>query len=109
MASAPETPLSEGQLADLAFLARTLADANRLRILFLLRHGRRSVNQIVEALGLSQPLVSHHLRELKRAVLVGVERQGPFVHYSLSRPEVIDLLTTMNDLAAALIAERTGF
>ena len=49
-----------------AFLAKSLADGNRLKILLLLSEGRKSVSAIVEALDLSQPLVSHHLKELRR-------------------------------------------
>jgi len=89
-----------------AALAKALSDENRLRILFFLQDGKKSVSQIVEGMGLSQPLVSHHLRELKRALLVGVERKGPFVFYSLERAEVIELLRHMGSLAGELIASR---
>ncbi len=47
-----------------------LAEPNRLRIVELLRGGPRSVNEIVQALDLAQPLVSKHLRVLKEAGLV---------------------------------------
>jgi DNA-binding transcriptional ArsR family regulator len=97
------------QLADLAFLARAFSDENRLRILFHVSRGKTSVSQLVEDLNLSQPLVSHHLRELKRALLVEVERRGPFVFYGLSRPDVVDVLNSVNALAASLISERKRF
>lgn len=96
-------------LADLAFLARALADENRLRILLRIGCGRLSVTQIAEELGLSQPLVSHHLKELKRALLVDVERRGPFIHYGISRPEVLDVLGAIGTLARRLIADRSSF
>jgi DNA-binding transcriptional ArsR family regulator len=47
-----------------------LAEPNRLHIVELLRDGPRSVNEIVERLRLSQPLVSKHLRVLSQAGLV---------------------------------------
>jgi len=96
-------------LADLAFLARALADENRLRILMRIGTGRLSVTQIAEELGLSQPLVSHHLKELKHALLVDVERRGPFIHYGISRPEVLDVLRSIGTLAQQLIAGRSSF
>ena len=68
------------------FWPRALADENRLRILLSLGNGRKPVSAIVEELGLSQPLVSHHLKELRRALLVTVERRGPFIYYGMSRP-----------------------
>ncbi len=102
-------PEIEEQLANLAFLAKALSDENRLRILLQVSRGKTSVSQIVEALRLSQPLVSHHLRELKRALLVEVERRGPFVYYGLSRPDVMDVLRSMAALAGSLISERKSF
>lgn len=96
-------------LADMAFLARALADENRLRILLHIGCGRLSVTQIAEELDLSQPLVSHHLKELKRALLVDVERRGPFIHYGISKPEVLDILGAIGTLARQLIADRSSF
>ncbi len=103
------TPGNAPALADLAFLARAFADENRLRIVLHLGGGSRTVSQIGEDLGLSQPLVSHHLRELKRALLVDVQRQGPFVHYRLKRLEILDVLRSMGMLAVNILAERKGF
>lgn len=105
----PAESLSEDRLGDVAFLAKALADENRLRLLLALRDGQQSVSQLVESLGLSQPLVSHHLRELKRALLVEVERRGAFIFYRLSRPEVLDLLRSLSGLAGMLLAARKNF
>lgn len=104
-----EDALNPTRLGDVAFLARALSDENRLRILLSLSDGKKSVSQVVEELRLSQPLVSHHLRELKRALLVDVERKGPFVYYWLSRAEVVGLLGRMSALAGSLIASRKSF
>jgi DNA-binding transcriptional ArsR family regulator len=49
---------------------RTLAEANRVAILDLLREGEQPVGALVARLGLSQPAVSKHLRVLKEAGLV---------------------------------------
>jgi DNA-binding transcriptional ArsR family regulator len=50
-----------------------LVEPNRRRILDLLRQRERPVGEIVEALGLSQPAVSKHLRVLKEAGFVDVQ------------------------------------
>lgn len=50
-----------------------LAEPNRRRILDYLRDEQRSVNEIADALELSQPTVSKHLRVLKEAGLVVVQ------------------------------------
>ena len=87
----------------LAETGKALADENRMRILLTVAQGRKSVTQVVEAVGLSQPLVSHHLRELRRGRLVTVDRQGPFVYYELAGPEVLAALSAL----AALDNNRT--
>jgi len=96
-------------LPTLAFLAKSLADENRLRILLSLGNGKKAVSQIVEELNLSQPLVSHHLRELKRSLLVKVERRGPFIYYEMADPRIIEILKGLDVLATDLLAERKTF
>jgi DNA-binding transcriptional ArsR family regulator len=101
--------MSRKDLTAAAFLARSLADENRLRILLCLGNGKKSVSQVVEELGLSQPLISHHLKELRRSLLVKVERRGPFVYYEMSDPTIIDILISLETLALELLAQRQSF
>jgi DNA-binding transcriptional ArsR family regulator len=96
----------EDRLQSLAFLAKSLGDENRLRILLTLKNGRKPVSQIVEAVNLSQPLVSHHLKELKRSLLVKMERSGPFVYYEMADPDIIRVLQDLDALALQLLADR---
>lgn len=96
-------------LQSAAFLAKSLSDANRLRILQLISSGSKSVSSIVEELELSQPLVSHHLKELKRSLLVKVTRQGPFIYYELADKRVLDVLETLSEVAADLLNSHTFF
>ena len=106
----PEQPTSiEDSLKSAAFLAKTLSDGNRLRILLFISAGRKSVSSIVEELGLSQPLVSHHLKELKRSLLVKVEREGPFIYYELSDGRILDIVQTLSDIATDLLEARKTF
>ena len=53
-----------------------LAEPNRLAIVELLREGPRSVNEIVESLGLRQPLVSKHLKVLTEAGVVAARAEA---------------------------------
>jgi DNA-binding transcriptional ArsR family regulator len=63
-----------------------LAEPKRRQILDLLRADERAVNELVEALGLSQPAVSKHLRTLREAGLVTARTDGQRRLYRL-RPE----------------------
>jgi len=92
-----------------AFLAKSLSDENRLRILLCISNRKKSVSTIVEELQLSQPLISHHLKELKRSLLVTVERDGPFIYYEVADKRIIDILKKLNLLAMDLLARRTTF
>jgi DNA-binding transcriptional ArsR family regulator len=53
-----------------------LADINRLRIVRRLAGGDASVTDLIEEVGLSQPLVSWHIGRLRTAGLVGTRRNG---------------------------------
>jgi ArsR family transcriptional regulator, zinc-responsive transcriptional repressor len=64
-------------------LLRVLAAPARLAIVVELANEPLQVNELVERLELSQPLVSHHLRVLRGARLVAVERRGREATYSL--------------------------
>jgi DNA-binding transcriptional ArsR family regulator len=89
-----------------AFLSKGLSDENRLRILLCVSGKKKSVSGIVEELGLSQPLVSHHLKELKRCLVVTVERSGPFIYYGLTDPRILDVIRLLDSMATDFIATR---
>jgi DNA-binding transcriptional ArsR family regulator len=61
-----------------------VAEPTRREILDLLRERPRPVGELVDALGLSQPGVSKHLRVLREASLVIVRREAQRRWYQLS-------------------------
>ena len=61
-----------------------IAEPNRRRILDLLRTGERPAGDVVEALAISQPGVSKHLKLLREAGLVRVRADGQRRLYSLA-------------------------
>jgi DNA-binding transcriptional ArsR family regulator len=103
------TMLLDEHFQTVSFLAKSLSDENRLRILLCISSGKKSVGGIVEALGLSQPLVSHHLKELKRSLLVRIERSGPFIYYELSDPRILDVVRILTTVATDLLFDRKTF
>jgi DNA-binding transcriptional ArsR family regulator len=102
----PELRRSAEDCRSVAILAKGLSDENRLRILMCLCGHKKSVSKVVEEVGLSQPLVSHHLKELKRCLLVTIERNGPFIYYQAADPRVLDLVQSMASIATDLVAAR---
>jgi len=79
---------------------QTLADANRLRMIKIIGKERRSVSEIVEATGLSQPLVSHHLRVLREQGILETQREGPFIFHRLKDARLLDALGLCAEIAA---------
>jgi DNA-binding transcriptional ArsR family regulator len=99
----------EQTLSTVAFLSKSLSDENRLRVLLNLRNGRLSVSSLVETLKLSQPLISHHLKELKRSLLVKIERQGPFVYYQLADKRILQIVQDLGKIGGDLLTNRRTF
>lgn len=71
-----------------AQLFKVLGNESRLWLLRLLGREPRTVGALVTATGMSQPLVSQHLRTLKQAGLVATERRGKEVEYQLADQHV---------------------
>lgn len=69
-------------------LLRALANPHRLAMVLALGDGSRCVHELVDALGISQPLASQHLRVLRSIGLVRTERRGREVAYSLGDDHV---------------------
>ncbi|WP_433258361.1 ArsR/SmtB family transcription factor [Streptosporangium sp. CA-135522] len=84
-----------------AALFHSLADENRLRIVARLARGEARVVDLVGELGLAQSTVSKHLACLRDCDLVDYRAEGRQSFYSLTRPELMDLLASAEHLLAA--------
>ena len=76
-------------LRELRVFHKALADVNRLRIVRRLAEGPATVGELIDTVGLSQPLVSWHVSRLKAAGVVETHRTGREVFCAL-RPNVFD-------------------
>lgn len=94
--------LSDADAADLERLFKVLADRSRVKILnMLLRAGGQAVCvcEFTAQLGLAQPTVSYHLRQLRDAGLLDREKRGTFAYFR-ARPEAIARLHSLLEPAA---------
>ena len=75
--------VESGQAVRLAAIARALGDPVRLQLVDVLRAhaGKVCVCELVPLFDLSQPTVSHHLKVLRDAGIVGSERRGLWAYY----------------------------
>lgn len=97
-------PVAEAEAAGLdaaVALFHSLSDETRLTIVQRLARGEARVVDLVEQLGLAQSTVSAHVACLRDCGLVVGRPQGRQVFYSLTRPELMDLLASAETLLAA--------
>lgn len=82
-------------------LFHSLSDSARLAIVRRLADGEARVVDLIGELGLAQSTVSAHMACLRDCGLVIGRPDGRQVFYSLTRPELLDLLTSAETLLAA--------
>jgi len=80
---------------------KALADENRLAIVRLLAGGERCICDAATELGLSDALVSHHMKRLQTAGLVLTRRQGQWLHCRLDPAAFESLARELTALGAA--------
>lgn len=84
---------------DLLNFLKSLASESRLNIVLLFLDGQeRTVNQIVEEVGLSQPTTSEHLAVLRQAGVLLSRKEGKEVYFRPDRARVLDALDALNRL-----------
>jgi DNA-binding transcriptional ArsR family regulator len=97
-----------------ADLCSALADPNRILMIYALAEKPRSVNELGEEVGLSQPATSRNLKVLRERGLVYTVRQGSTLEYHLADERLVEALnllrTVLRDRLAynATLMESTG-
>jgi ArsR family transcriptional regulator len=102
-------PLGEESAADLARMFKALSDPVRLRLLSLIAShegGEACVCDLTGPFDVSQPTISHHLKVLREAGLVGSERRGTWVYYWVLPPALAKLSALLQ--APAAVAGAAG-
>ena len=91
--------LSDDAMLDRACDAlKFLSDKNRLRILSSLTRAETCVADLIDALGIPQPLVSYHLGKLRKLGLVRARRDAQWVYYSLDPEAWAEFIGPLADL-----------
>ena len=84
-------------LEEMENMLNVASDYTRLKIMYSLLNGEKCVSEIVSEIDASQSLVSHQLKVLKDANLVGYKKEGTKVIYYLDDYHVRDLLNVVLD------------
>lgn len=98
-------PLKEQLYEQVARVGKALASPKRLEILDTLAQGDKCVDAIAGELAIDIKLASAHLKALKQAQLVQVQRDGKRMIYRLSGPDVAQLGVALRQVATVHLAE----
>lgn len=85
-----------------------LADPKRILILYALHEKPRNVNELVELLELSQPMISRHLKVLRERGMVTTNRMGASVEYSLADERLIQALDLLRLVLAGKLKSQAA-
>jgi DNA-binding transcriptional ArsR family regulator len=89
----------ERKASEAAQLLKLLANENRLLILCRLVLAREmSVNDLVEAVGISQSALSQHLAKMREEGLLATRRQAQTVYYRIANPNAARLLALLKGI-----------
>lgn len=91
----PVTDAMVGSARKASDFLKAISHETRLLILCQLVDGEKTVNELEKILGLRQSTVSQQLARLRADDLVAACRNGKSVHYSLARPDVVDIISAL--------------
>jgi DNA-binding transcriptional ArsR family regulator len=77
---------------------KALSHEGRLLILCILVQGETSVSEIEEQMDMPQAAVSQQLARLRLDGLVATRRDGRNIYYSIARPEITPIISTLQEL-----------
>ena len=89
-------------------LLKALSNETRLRLLWLLAEGEKSVSELERALGLRQPAISQQLARLRAERLVAQRRQGKSIYYSLASDDARRAIALLHDLFSGPVSGPTS-
>jgi ArsR family transcriptional regulator len=84
--------IDQARIERAAEVLKTVAHPLRLRIVELLESGEKSVTELKDLLGVTQPLTSQHLSQMRMRGVLGSRREGVLVYYSIANPDVVKVI-----------------
>jgi DNA-binding transcriptional ArsR family regulator len=81
-----------------ADICSALADPNRILLIYAIYEKPRSVNELSEELGISQPATSRNLKVLRERGLAYTVRQGTTIEYHLTDERLVEALNMLRTI-----------
>ena len=87
---------------------KTLGHPARIRVLEILSEGECSVGEMLPQLGVEASNLSQQLRVLRRSGLVTTRREASTVYYTLTSPQVAELLAVARHILTSMLSDHVG-
>lgn len=84
---------------EIAKIGKALGDENRVMILELLTAGEKCACRLLDALGVTQPTLSHHMKILCESGLVSGRKDGKWMYYSLKKEKILETKKFLEELS----------
>ena len=88
-----------------AEMCKVFTSPVRLEILDMLRDGKKTVTELVQLTGLNQSNISQHLQIMKDKGILGIEKKGNYVFYSIANPKISEAFGMMKEIMIDQLAE----
>lgn len=85
---------------------KTLGHPARIRILELLSQREHSVAEMLPEVGIEPAHLSQQLAVLRRSNLVVARKEGTTVYYSITSPQIAELLTVARSILTGMLTEQ---
>ena len=82
---------------------KALSDANRRKIISLLRKKDLTAGEIADNFDISKPSISEHLKILKNADLISSEKNGQFITYFLNSSILEDVISYFMEISNPVV------
>ena len=89
-------------------MLKLLGNEDRLLLLCQLSLQERTVGELEQLTGITQPTLSQQLGILRDEGLVGTRREGKYIFYGLASPEVIQVMKTLSGLYCGAVLKSLG-
>ncbi|MBQ7159433.1 MAG: winged helix-turn-helix transcriptional regulator [Treponema sp.] len=86
---------------EIAKICKALGDENRVKIIKMLTSGELCACKILDALSVTQPTLSHHMKILSEAGLVSVRREGKWSYYAIQCDSFSAFKSVIGDISCA--------
>ncbi len=89
-----------------AGVCKAMANPIRMEIVYALKEGEKSVNELAQSTGLTKSNVSQHLAVLKSASMVKARREGQSKYYSIANEKLLEACRLMREVLMKQLSDK---